>query len=397
MHEDLHNSAFDEDPTKDAAESREELEQRIDSLERQNQMLPDNPLSSGARCGASPGAQTDRERLIADMARVNANLRRELEQAKARVEELAAEAALARKLKERLELIESSTSWRATAPFRALKDSLLRRKSRASQEFQTAGTSQVLMGEHAGHLAPDPADVPWPTSQEENDEYSLSPIRTVLILDRLVPIPDGFSDCVRLLEIIRAIGAMGKSVTFCSDAAPADYQFVLGNVEEELPCPVRTLKEFGVTTIFGYSDIVAHMKRYGANYQHVFLSIPEIMYQYLPVVRTYSPDAHVYYNTASLHRSRLEGEAGVDGEEDIQERARQYKKMETVNLLSADTVIAITENEREQILKLVPDADVVVAPNIQHNFSPQAAQKQISELLAHAFNHDAKRRDRGRR
>ncbi len=69
---------------------------------------------------------------------------------------------------------------------------------------------------------------------------------------------------------------------------------MLANVEEELPRHVRTLKELGVTAIFGYSAIVEHMERYGHNYQQVFLSSTDIMYEYLPVVRTYSPWAHVF-------------------------------------------------------------------------------------------------------
>jgi hypothetical protein len=394
---DFHDSTFNEDSSKDAAESRAAPERHINSRERQNEMTPDKALSGGARCDTLGGDLADRERLIADMTRAYADLRRELEQTNARVEELAAEAATARIFKERLELIESSTSWRLTAPFRALKDSLLRRKSRLAPKVHTGANAQAVTGESVGHLASAPADVPRSSPQEENDNDSSSLVRTVLVFDRFVPIMGRNSGSARLLEIIEAIGTLGQSVTFCSHAAPADYELLMGNVEEELPRYVRTLKELGATAIFGHSDIVEHMKQYGHNYQQVFLSFPEIMYEYLPVVRTYSPWAQVFYITENRHGISLEREAAITSEKDLQEPAHHCEKMERVNLRSADTVIALTENEREQILKLIPGANVVVVPNIQRNFSPQPAQKQISTLLTIVGNHDTERRDLGRR
>ena len=54
----------------------------------------------------------------------------------------------------------------------------------------------------------------------------------------------------------------------------------------------------------------------------------------------------------------------MKGGEELEERARLYKEMESANLRSADTVIAITEREREVIMKLAPDADIRVIPNI---------------------------------
>ena len=58
--------------------------------------------------------------------------------------------------------------------------------------------------------------------------------------------------------------------------------------------------------------------------------------------------------TANPHGIRLEREAAINSEKDIQEPAHQCEKMESVNLRSADTVIAVTENERERIMKLCP-------------------------------------------
>ena len=224
-------------------------------------MKRDKALSGGTRCDNLGGDFADRKQLIAGTTRACADLRRELEQTNARVEELAAEAAMARVLKERLELIENSTSWRVTAPFRALKDSLLRRKSRVAPKVHTCGTAQAVTGESAGDPAPAAADVPRGSPQGENDNGSLIPVRTVLVFDRLVPIPDSDSRSARLLEIIRMIGTLGKSVTFCSHAAPADYGFMMGNVEEELP---RHVQDTEGTRSHGHFRLLRHCQTHEA-------------------------------------------------------------------------------------------------------------------------------------
>ncbi len=136
------------------------------------------------------------------------------------------------------------------------------------------------------------------------------------------------------------------------------------NVGEELNSYVQALHALGTRTVFGQVEIVNHLKRYGCIYEHVILSDLEIMFHYLPAIRAYAPQAHVIYDTVDLHGLRLEREARVKGDRELWERARHCKKVEKVNLRSADTVVAITEHEREMILDLVPDAHVMVIPNI---------------------------------
>jgi glycosyltransferase involved in cell wall biosynthesis len=186
----------------------------------------------------------------------------------------------------------------------------------------------------------------------------------VLILEHRVPTPDRTSASLRLWEMVKAICALGKSVTFGSDYPPANYQWLLRDVDKELPSYVQALHDLGTITLLGEGEIVTHLEQYGRAYEHAILSYPEIMFQYLPAVRAYAPRAHVIYDTVDLHGLRFEREARLKGGTELWERARRYKKMENLNLRLADAVIAITEHERDLILDLVPDADVTVIPNI---------------------------------
>jgi glycosyltransferase involved in cell wall biosynthesis len=381
---------------KETRARRTQLERRLDSLELQNEKLLDQALKGYRESQSLAETLMDKERHIVEMSR-------ELQQTRAHSEDLAAkaeaEAATARELKERVELLHRSTSWRLTAPLRALMQTLLGLKATVTKALRVgAATSQTPEERRSEPISPEAAPFPPAvpaTESSASPSTDLCSRNRILIVGYLVPMPDRSSGSTRLWEMVKAICALGKSVTFGSSGLPSDYRPVLNNVEEELRSYVQALEGFGVTTIFGYAEIVEHLKHHGPDYQLVILSFPDIMYRYLPAVRAYAPQAHVIYDTVDLHGLRLEREAQLKGSEEIQQRAHHYKKMENVNLRSADTVVAITEKERETILKLVPDADVVVIPNI-HVVSdePQVPLAERAGLLfighyLHSPNADA--------
>ncbi len=306
MHEHFHDGTFCKTLLSDTKRDRTERERRIDSLERENQ-----------------------------------------------------------ELRERVKLLETSTSWRITAPLRAVKECLLKIKSQVTRKFRIGSTARLPSWDAVGQndLGPNALCA---ASTLENGGCPQDPgiaRDRVLILEHRVPTPDRTSASLRLWEMVRAICSLGKSVTFGSDYPPAKYRWLLRDVEELLSY-VQALRDLGTRTLLGEEEIINHLKQCGRAYKHVILSYPEIMYQYLPAVRVYAPQAHVIYDTVDLHGLRFEREARIKGGAELWERARHYQKMENANLRLADTVIAITEHERKTILDLVPDADVTIIPNI---------------------------------
>jgi len=115
----------------------------------------------------------------------------------------------------------------------------------------------------------------------------------------------------------------------------------------------------------GVQSATEHIKAEGRSYSIVVLSYPEIMHSYAPLIRAYMPNAQLIYDTVDLHGIRLHREALTKNNDiNLLEKAKTYEQMECANLESADLVIAVTDTERSEILKRVPDAKVQVIPNI---------------------------------
>lgn len=297
-------------------------------------------------------------------------LREQLQAAERRSDELEGQAAEARELRLMVESFYRSTSWRITAPLRLF--------ARALAGLRSKLVPQPIVDMPSGG-EPEPVETAVEknlralTDTRANVERVLerdSPAGLVLVVENRVPTPDRNSSSVRLWEILKAL-VQEKRVIFASSSKAEDYHWVLSDIPSELPAYVQALVELGVGVLFGYEQILEHLKEHGKNYEQVILSYPEIMYQYLPLVRVHCPRAHVIYDTVDLHGVRLEREAQIKGTEELFENARRYRKIENVNLRCADTVIAVTEEERKAVLELVPDARVRVIPNI-HEISEDA-------------------------
>ena len=381
---------------KDETARRTFLERRIDSLERQNEKLLDRAVDSEARNADLAESLANRERRIDSLVRQNellldrvsvsegrnadlsetlnerqlriADIRGDIERMRAREYELIAEAAAARELRERVELLHSSTSWRVTAPLRATMQTLLWVKSRTVRVFGGRGAaSPAPTGDSTKQILTGTTVLPGTAPLADDSTNPLSdshPCNRILIVESRLPMPDRNSSSVRLWEIMKTICALGERVTFASHCGPEFYHCIVGDGERELHKYVQAVEGLGVSIVFNYDYIADHLKQHGRDYKMVILSLAEIMHEYYPAVRTHAPQAHVVYDTVDLHGLRFGREAQVKGGEELEEQARRYQEMETANFRSADTVVAISEKEREAILELAPDAHVMVIPNI---------------------------------
>jgi glycosyltransferase involved in cell wall biosynthesis len=218
-----------------------------------------------------------------------------------------------------------------------------------------------------------------------------------LVVEHRIPTPDRTSGSTRLAAIIEAIVARGWEVTVASHARREDYHWVLSDVEAELPRYEQALASQGVRTIFGPAAIAEHLREHGGGEEMVFLSYPEVMHHYAPLVRTAAPSALLVYDTVDLHGLRFRREAeSKGGDLDLLGKADLYDAMESANLEIADLSIAITDVEAEEIRRRRPDARVAVVPNIHaaRREAPGFAERRgllfIGHYL-HAPNEDAMR------
>lgn len=211
------------------------------------------------------------------------------------------------------------------------------------QASQTSGTatSQVLAGimedwKNNGILT---------TTSTEVD--------SILIVDWKAPTPDRDSGSFRMKSILGCLVNSGLRVIF------------VGDQEAEAPHYSHDLTKMGITVITGRDEALRYLAYHGGRFKAAFLARPEVAERYLAIVRAFATNATVFYDTVDLHWVRFERGAEVLKESpELADKARYYKRLEIAIAKSADVTIAISDEEKSQLLAEAPSLSVRVLPNI---------------------------------
>jgi glycosyltransferase involved in cell wall biosynthesis/uncharacterized coiled-coil protein SlyX len=223
----------------------------------------------------------------------------------------------------------------------------------------------------------------------------IPPRKRVLVVEHRLPTPDKNSSSLRIYSILKLIAGLGWEFTFVSDSLATNYNWILSDIKKELPKYENLLMGLGGTFKYGKQVLIDHLKSEGGSYRFAILSYPEIMYSYSPLVRAFMPNAKLVYDTVDLHGVRFYREAIIkNNDASLLEKAKYYNNMECANFESSDIVIAITDQERKEILKRVPNARVEIIQNIHSVFTNVPALELRQGLLfighyLHSPNEDA--------
>ncbi len=177
-------------------------------------------------------------------------------------------------------------------------------------------------------------------------------VRRILVIDHAVPTPEMDAGSVRMFALLRLLIGLGSPVTFGSDRL------------ENVVTHIEAAKNLGVKVLVGYTEICAHLERWGGGYALTILSRPEMAAAYLPLVRAYAPYAEVVYDSVDLHHLRFGRAAALKNDLQEARRAELYFKLETIGFTFADRALAVTETEKQAILQKWPEAVVEVVPTV---------------------------------
>ena len=220
--------------------------------------------------------------------------------------------------------------------------------------------------------------------------------RRALIIEHRVPTPDRTSSSVRLAAIIKLIRQEGWDITFVSDEKKEKYHWILENIERDLPKYENTLRAIGVSCFYGFEQAAEILRKEGETFNLVILSYPEIMHKYGPLVRAFAPLAHLVYDTVDLHGLRFSREAAITANNsELLMKAEYYDRIERAGCEVADTVIAITPKEAEQVvLRSTKMRELMIIPNLHHIEAQVATSEKRAGLLfvghyLHTPNEDA--------
>ena len=207
----------------------------------------------------------------------------------------------------------------------------------------------------------------------------------VLVVDFRTPMWDRDAGSLRMYEMIRALQRLGYAVTFAPDNGA------------RLEPYTRQLQRLGVEALYGTVDVTPVLKEIGPSLTAAILSRPHPASRWLDSVREFAPSAVVAYDTVDLHWVResrrfaleLPGSAAQNGRMVAQgPKAAALFELELAMVRASDLTIAVTDEERRQILADVPDARVLVIPTVHpvsERVGPLAGRKDL--LFVGGFEH----------
>jgi GT2 family glycosyltransferase/glycosyltransferase involved in cell wall biosynthesis len=173
----------------------------------------------------------------------------------------------------------------------------------------------------------------------------------VLVCDHFVPAHDRDSGGLRMSWILRLLADLGCQVTFLPASGLRREPYT------------REFQKLGIEVFYDpwtFDHLVAD--RTGV-YDLVILSRPSVGQSFYAPARRAFPASTVVYDTVDLHYLREERRLAMSGAEP-DDAATSVRQEELRLIRQCDLVAAVSDDERQEILRRVPDADVIVLPNV---------------------------------
>jgi len=174
----------------------------------------------------------------------------------------------------------------------------------------------------------------------------------ILVIDRFVPTYDRDSGSLRMYSLLKILNELGYKITFLPD-----------DLQKREPY-VGDLQRLGIEVVYGNLDVEAYLRRRGRVFTIVLLSRPEQAFKYLSLIRASAIHSLVIYDTVDLHCLRFERAAALNGDKELATKAQYFKSMEFFNASCSDVVFTVSGEEKEYLLKEIPELWVEVIPNI---------------------------------
>jgi GT2 family glycosyltransferase len=220
------------------------------------------------------------------------------------------------------------------------------------------------------HLPPDMDTVEQAARRHRGEQ--------VLVVDFRTPMWDRDAGSLRMLEMLRSLQRLGHAVTFVPDNAA------------RLEPYTRDLQRQGVEVIYGAVDVMPVLEEIGPRLAAAILSRPHPASRWLDSVREFAAAAIVAYDTVDLHWVRetrrfvlAQPMAAAENGRIVAQgpKATALFELELAMVRASDFTVAVTEEERQQILNHVPDAKIIVIPTIHEVAEEALAPGRRSDIL----------------
>ena len=264
-----------------------------------------------------------------------------------------------------LQEIRGATSWLITAPIRIM-GRRFPRLARAAREILPrvsrpgAVWPQLVPPESPAMddpLSTDPVRPPFAKLElvaRFNLLQSNAGNRLFFVAADIPPMFDRQSGALRLYTIMRILSETGCPLAFAAAAARADFEGLAGSALNREHYESQ-LRKIGVDKIaYGDEETNALLEAEGNSIRWALLSFPSIAHNLIPRIRFHAPWATIIYDMVDFHYLRMNREANLKSDEMIQASALKIREIELASARTSDVTIAVSEEERQEMLKLDP-------------------------------------------
>jgi glycosyltransferase involved in cell wall biosynthesis len=179
-----------------------------------------------------------------------------------------------------------------------------------------------------------------------------------------------------MFNILRLLRSLGYSVTFLPD-------------ERGLRAPyTKAVLDLGVQVVSPTVDVRELIEVLAPELDAIVLSRRVVAWRMLEVVQDCAPAVPVVFDTVDLHFVREQWEASTLRTPEAEASARIGRERELALVRAALSTWVVSFDEKELLHELVPEADIVVVPNI-HDAAPTPAgfHERTGLLFVGNFHH----------
>ncbi|VAW44054.1 hypothetical protein MNBD_GAMMA02-607, partial [hydrothermal vent metagenome] len=198
---------------------------------------------------------------------------------------------------------------------------------------------------------------PAPGSDIELARFQNQPPR-VLIFDACTPTPDQDSGSLRMMNLMKIFNQLGYQVSFVPENMAHFENYT------------QDLQRIGVECIYTpkYTSPLDYLKAKGWYFQTVILSRYYVAEPLIPMIRSYCPQAKIWFDTVDLHYLRETRMAELGNDNAAIKAASQTKVKELNVAENCDLTLVVSPYEQTVLTKENPDMEVAVLSNIHEIF-----------------------------
>jgi GT2 family glycosyltransferase/glycosyltransferase involved in cell wall biosynthesis len=211
---------------------------------------------------------------------------------------------------------------------------------------------------------------PQPGSDIERCRFQNQPPR-VLIFDACTPTPDQDSGSLRMFNLMQIFNELGHQVSFIPENMAHFDQYT------------RDLQGLGVECIYApeYPTPLAYLQHKGHYFDLVILSRYYVAAPLMEVIRSYCPNARLWFDTVDLHYLRELRMAEVANDPALLKAANKTKKQELTVAAGCDTTLVVSPYEQQVLAEEAPDLQVAVISNIHEVFGCRKGFKERQDIM----------------